>query len=147
MRHPNHYKAYNLATHTVGKTRQVVMLYDGAIRFLQQGLEAIEKKDYEARYNKLTRASDILIGLQACLDFDVGGNSARVLYDFYASIDLRIFGIHRSNDAKECQAVIDQLKEMREVWAAIDQGQAGASQPAATQPPSASGQDTVTVSA
>ena len=147
MLQPNHYKAYNLASQTVGKTRQVVMLYDGAIRFLQQGLEAIEKKDYETRYNKLTRAADVLVGLQACLDFEVGGNAARVLYDFYASIDVRIFSIHRTNDAKECQAVIDQLKEMREVWAAIDQGQVGTSQPVATQPPSASGQDTVTVSA
>lgn len=120
MSQPDSHKAYLRANHTVSKTRQVVMLYDGMIRFMQQAVEAIEKKDYETRYHRLTRASDIIAGLQSCLDFDGGGSSARILYDFYSAIDLRIFTIHRSNDVKECEAVIAQLKEMREVWHTID---------------------------
>lgn len=144
----NSYKAYSRASHTVNKTRQVVMLYDGAIRFMQQALDAIEKKDYETRYNRLTRASDIIIGLQSCLDFDVGGDSAKTLYDFYASIDLRIFGIHRSNDAKECQAIITQMKEMRDVWDRIDRGaESEAMAQTKEQPATASGADPITVSA
>ena len=98
------------------------MLYDGAIRFLQQASEAIEKKDFETRYNKLTRAADIIIGLQACLDFDSGGPSAKVLFDFYTAIDMRIFSLHRNNDLAACQAIIAQMKEMREVWDKIDRG-------------------------
>ena len=145
MNQPHLFKAYNRASHTVSKTRQVVMLYDGAIRFLQQAAEAIEKKDYETRYHKLTRVSDIIIGLQSCLDFDVGGSTARVLYDFYASIDLRIFGLHRSNDLKECQAIITQIKEMRDVWHTIDSG--GEAAAAQAEKSAASGSDTVTVSA
>lgn len=116
------YKAYSRATHTVSKTRQVVMLYDGAVRFLQQAAEAIEKKDFETRYNKLTRAADIIIGLQACLDFESGGPSAKVLFDFYAAIDMRIFGLHRSNDLAACQAIIAEMKNMRDVWDKIDRG-------------------------
>ncbi len=114
------YKAYNRASHTVNKTRQVVMLYDGAIRFMQQAAEAMERKDYETRYNKLTRVADIIIGLQACLDFEAGGDSAKMLYDFYASIDMRIFTLHRTNDAAAAQGVIAELKEMRDVWDKID---------------------------
>lgn len=116
------YKAYNRASHTVSKTRQVVMLYDGAIRFLQHAAEAMEKKDYEMRFNKLSRVTDIVIGLQSCLDFDVGGPSAKGLYDFYAAIDMKIFALHRSNDVKACQALIAEIKEMRDVWDAIDKG-------------------------
>lgn len=114
------YKAYNRATHTVTKTRQVVMLYDGMIRFLQQAGEAIERKDYETRYNKLTRVTDIAIGLQACLDFEAGGDSAKVLYDFYASLELRIFQLHRTNDIEACQKIIAQVKEMRDMWDRFD---------------------------
>ena len=95
------YKAYSRATHTVSKTRQVVMLYDGMIRFLQQAIEAMEKKDFEARYHKLMRVSDIIIGLQACLDFDSGGPSAKILFDFYSRMDMRIFALNRSNDVKK----------------------------------------------
>lgn len=120
--HTGMYKAYSRANHTVSKTRQVVMLYDGAIRFMQQAGEAIEQKNYEARYNKLMRVSDILVGLQACLDFESGGNPAKILYDFYAAIDMRIFALHRTNDIKECEAIIAELKEMRDVWDKIDRG-------------------------
>ncbi|MES2984038.1 MAG: flagellar export chaperone FliS [Pseudomonadota bacterium] len=119
---PGLYKAYSRANHTVSKTRQVVMLYDGAIRFLQQAIEAIEKKDYETRYHKLTRTCDIVIGLQSCLDFDAGGDSAKVLFDFYSAIDSRIFAVHRTNDIEECRKIIAQIKEMRDVWSQIDRG-------------------------
>lgn len=140
------YKAYSRANHTVSKTRQVVMLYDGAIRFVQQAADAIERKDYETRYNKLTRAADIIVGLQSCLDFDVGGPSAKGLYDFYAAIDMKIFTLHRTNDIKACEALIAELKEMRDVWDTIDRGnEAGAKNP---QEKSAAGpQDPTTVSA
>lgn len=122
MSHPNAglYKAYNRASHTVSKTRQVVMLYDGAIRFLQQAAEAIEKKDYEARYHRLNKVTDIIVGLQACLDFDAGGPSAKVLFDFYASLDMQIFTLHRTNDPELCRTIIGRLKEMRDTWDRID---------------------------
>mgnify|MGYP003386519141 FL=1 len=116
------YKAYTRANHTVSKTRQVVMLYDGAIRFLQQAAGAIEAKDYELRYHKLTRAADIIVGLQSCLDFDVGGPPAKGLYDFYATIEMKIFTLQRSNDLAECNALITEIKEMRDVWDGIDRG-------------------------
>jgi flagellar protein FliS len=124
MSHPNAglYKAYNRATHTVSKTRQVVMLYDGAIRFLQQAAEAIEKKDYETRYHRLNRVTDIIVGLQACLDFDAGGPSAKVLFDFYSSLDMQIFTLHRTNDLELCHTIITRLKEMRDTWDRIDRG-------------------------
>jgi flagellar protein FliS len=118
----NPYKAYRNASHTVNKTRQVVMIYDGAIRFLQQAADAIEQKDYEARYNKLIRVSDIITGLQACLDFQAGGNPAKILYDFYSSVDARIFALHRTNDIEACRAIIADMKQMRDVWSAIDSG-------------------------
>jgi flagellar secretion chaperone FliS len=120
-------KAYNKATHTVSKTRQVVMLYDGAIRFTRHAIEAIERKDFEARYHKLTRVSEIMVGLQSCLDFEAGGTTARMLSDFYSSVDARIFTIHRTNDLALCEAVLKDLKHMRDEWDRIDrQGEAQA---------------------
>lgn len=114
------YKAYHRATHTVTKTRQVVMLYDGMIRFMQQACEAIEKKDYELRYKKLARVSEIIMGLQSCLDFNAGGDSARFLYDFYSSLDLRIFQLHRTNELEACRALIAEVKGMRDMWDRFD---------------------------
>jgi flagellar secretion chaperone FliS len=142
MSQPNSYKAYNRATATVSKTRQVVMLYDGIIRFLQQAIEAIEKKDYELRYQKLTRAADIVMGLQGALDFDMGGKSARILYDFYAGLDLRLLAIHRSNDVADCNAMIAQIKQMRDVWYGIDRGSESPADAAHAEQSAASAMDT-----
>jgi flagellar protein FliS len=148
MSNPNTglYKAYNRAAHTVSKTRQVVMLYDGAIRFLQQAAEAMEQKDFETRYNKLSRVSDIIIGLQAALDFEAGGSSAKILFDFYSAMDMRIFNLHRSNDVQACRAIIAEMKEMRDAWDKIDRGNE-AGQPAAAANNADSPDDSKTVSA
>lgn len=116
------FQAYSKAQHTVSKTRQVVMLYDGMIRFLKQAEEAMRRKDIETRFNLLVRVSDIAIGLQGALDFEQGNEVAQTLYDFYSSVDARILAMHRTNDADACARLIGELKDMRDVWHAIDAG-------------------------
>jgi flagellar protein FliS len=129
------YQAYALANQTAPKTRQIVMLYDGAIRNLRQAKDAIEGNRIEERYHLLVKASDIIMGLQSCLDFDNGGEIAQILYDFYSSIDARIISIHRTQSAAMCEALVNELKQMRDAWNAIDQqseqGGASAAAPAA----------------
>ena len=114
------YNAYSAASQTVPKTKQIIMLYDGAIRFMKQARHAIEERRIEDRFHLLNRASEIVVSLQACLDFDNGGEIAHILFDYYSSIDARILNIHRSNDLKLCDSVIDNLKEMRDAWQNID---------------------------
>ena len=44
------------AVMTASPEQLQLMLYDGCIRFALQARDAIEKKDYETSYEKLTRA-------------------------------------------------------------------------------------------
>ena len=118
------YQAYAAATQTVAKTKQIVMLYDGAIRVMKQAKEAIQGKRIEERYHLVTKASDIISGLQSCLDFEKGGDVARVLYSFYASVDGRMFSVHRTNSIETCDEVIHDLKQMRDIWRDIDEANA-----------------------
>ena len=119
MNHP--YAAYQNAYQTVSKTRQIVMLYEGTIRFLQQAREAMDSNRIEERYHLLIKASDVIIGLQSCLDFDADKQVAHTLFDFYADIDMRIMQLQRSNNIEECNAIIDELKGMRDIWKDIDE--------------------------
>jgi flagellar protein FliS len=114
------YQAYSMASQTVPKTRQIVMLYDGVIRFMQQAKEAIVERRIEDRYKLLVRASDVVVALQTCLDHENGGEISKILHDYYTSIDLRIMSIHRSNSLETCDRVISELKEMRNAWHQID---------------------------
>lgn len=115
------YQAYAAATQTAARTRQIVMLYDGMIRFLQQARDAVREKRIEDRYHLLTKVSNIIAGLQGCLDFEHGGDIAHVLYSFYSTVDNRIFSIYRSNSLVTCDEVLADLKQMRDVWQEIDQ--------------------------
>lgn len=117
------YQAYATAAMTVAKTKQVVMLYDGMIRYVQQSIDAIKRGDFETRYHLLTKTAEILSGLQTSLDFDNGGDIAKLLYDYYASLDARIFSVHRSNDIHTLESITRELRMMRDVWHGIDQDQ------------------------
>lgn len=114
------YQAYSHANQTAPKTRQIVMLYDGAIRFLKQAKEAIEEKRVEDRFHLLNKASEIIVGLQTHLDFDHGGDVAKVLFDYYMSMDNRILAVHRSQDLEVLEGIVADLKRMRDAWAEID---------------------------
>lgn len=96
------------------------MLYDGAIRTLLQARYAIEQRDAQGRYAKLKRVSEIVLALQSCLDFDAAPAQAKRLFDFYAQMDMRILGLHRSCDLAACDALVEELRQMRAFWDRLD---------------------------
>jgi flagellar secretion chaperone FliS len=132
----NAMKAYASATQTVPPTRQVVMLYEATIRCLQQAKEAMERRDILERYKLLTRAGEIIFGLQGALDFERGEEVAKTLYNFYSSVDARILSLHRRDQPETYDQLIADLKMMRDSWVEIDANQHGAvtAPPAAAEP-------------
>jgi flagellar protein FliS len=151
----NKYQAYSIATRTVAKTRQIVMLYDGAIRFLKQAQTAAAEKRIEDRFLLLKRASDVILGLQSSLDFENGGEVAGTLNKFYTNISLRILSVnfHPKEACELCEGITSELKQMRDIWDSIDSGATQAANPASTPAmtpgsiPDASGAGNVTLSA
>jgi len=114
--------SYQLANaNALHKTRQLVMLYDGIIKFLGQAKDAMREKRFEDRYKILQKASNIIIGLHGALDMEKGGEIAQMLNSFYAAMDLRIINLNRSNSPEECDKVISEINMMRSAWNKIDQ--------------------------
>lgn len=119
----NYYQAaatYRTASETVQKTRQVVLLYDAVIRFLQQAKTAIEEGQFEERLNLLQKSSNIIMGLHSALDFDNGGEISQTLSNFYNAMDLRMLNINRTNSIEDLEQIIREIKTMREAWQEID---------------------------
>ena len=102
------------------KTKQIVLLYEGIMRFLEQAKQAMLDKDYEKRYTLLQKASNVIVGLHSALDFDKGGEISKTLSSFYSSLDLRIINLNRSNDLDECDEIIKEVQLMHEAWNKID---------------------------
>lgn len=124
---------YRTANETVQKTRQVVLLYDAVIRFLQQSKTAIEEGQFEERLNLLQKSSNIIMGLHSALDFENGGEISQLLSNFYNAMDLRIMNLNRTNSISDLEQIIREVKTMREAWQQID-GQNAGSTPTSQSP-------------
>jgi len=69
---PGAYKKYNqVQIKTANRSKLVVLLYQGAIRFMKKSILLIEQKDMEGKGKALIRAQDIILELTYALDQDL----------------------------------------------------------------------------
>ena len=94
----------------------IVALYDGIIRFLYAAIAAVELGDVNGRRAAVKRALAILIHLQTRLRMDVGGRSAEVLSEFYASIFAVILQASLSASAQRFEDAISFVRSVRDAW-------------------------------
>lgn len=116
----NQFASYQNASYTLQKTRQIVLLYEAAIRFTKQAKLAIEEEDFNKRFELLQKVSNILSGLNSSLDYENGGEISVVLGSFYSGLDMRVIAVNRTNSIEECDYIIQELQNMRESWEKID---------------------------
>jgi flagellar secretion chaperone FliS len=97
----------------------VVMLYDGAIRFLREAVRAIEEENIAAKVQLLERAVKIIEYLQSCLDREQGGEIAENLQRLYDYMLIRLTEANLYNDVAKLEEIGTLLGTVREGWAAI----------------------------
>jgi flagellar protein FliS len=111
------YQENSITTQTQG--RIVVMLYEGAIKFLKQAVVCMQAGDHETKSQYLTKAEDIINELNTVLDMESGGeiaNNLRALYMFM------IRSLHEANikkDAAKIDDIIKLLEDLNQSWRAI----------------------------
>ena len=103
----------------------VVMMYDGAIRFIRQGISAIESANLEEAHRSLVRAQDIVAELDRALD-PQAGEIATNLAQLYDYMHRRLVEANVRKDVAPLQEVIGLLTELRDAWAQIARGEGGA---------------------
>ncbi|HZU40175.1 MAG TPA: flagellar export chaperone FliS [Solirubrobacteraceae bacterium] len=97
----------------------VVMLYDGARRFLHQAAAAMREGQIETAHHKLRRAEDIIVHLRDSLDLEQGEIAERLQAIYYfCSRHLREARFQR--DPVRIEQVSRLLGSLREAWAAIE---------------------------
>jgi flagellar protein FliS len=94
----------------------IVALYDGMARFLYRAISAIESHDAPGRRVAVARVLEILMHLQSRLRMDVGGNSAKALSEFYASIFALCLEGSRLESAARLREAIGCIRDVREAW-------------------------------
>jgi len=116
----NGIQAYqDTAVTTQSKGRLIVMLYEGAIKFLKLAIQEIEAKNYEAKGRYLLKAQDIITELNAVLDMNAGGEIAQNLRKLYGFMNSHLTQANVKCDAQKIREVITLLEELHQGWKAI----------------------------
>jgi flagellar protein FliS len=114
---PAAYKESSIMTAPPG--RLVVMLYDGAHRFLAQAAVAMGQGDIAHSNDRLQRAEAIISELNATLDMDAGGEIADRLRGIYVFCRRHLCEARLERDPAKIQKVSELLGELRESWAQL----------------------------
>ena len=81
----NPYQQYkNMQIQTASQERLLIMLYEGAIKFINQGKLAFQDGKYDIGNECIKRAQDIVSELMSSLNFESGevANNLFVLYEY-----------------------------------------------------------------
>jgi flagellar secretion chaperone FliS len=118
IKRPGALATYNqVANMETNPLQQIVMLYDGAIKFLRLAAADIEAQDLAAKADHTARALDIVQYLQSILDFERGQDVAPVLDTLYSSVTALILKSSRTLDAVLMRHAADLLVPVGEAWA------------------------------
>jgi flagellar secretion chaperone FliS len=125
----NSAQAYrSITTQTASPGQLVLMLFDGALKFLERARAGFQMQDplefNRTIHNNVVRSQAILGELNACLDMDAGGELSRTLRRLYVYFDRRLQESNRRKQPQGIDEVIARLTELRSAWAQMLEQQA-----------------------
>lgn len=106
----------NTQVQTASPEQILIMLYDGAIRFLNQAAVAMEAGDRALKVKNIDKTLAIIAELNATLDHDIGGEIAANLAALYDFMMREIPRANARNDVKILAPVLNILNDLRETW-------------------------------
>ena len=117
------FNAYKQTAVTTASREQVlIMLYEGAIKYLKKAAECTQTKDLAGKGVAVGKAHDIINELSNSLDFNVGGDIAKNLERLYAFMIEQITRGNLENDPTKFDQARKLLENLLEGWkGAIEQ--------------------------
>lgn len=116
-----HYKEQQILNATPAE--RIVLLYNGAIKFLLHAKAAIEEGNIQERFNNNKRASDIIFYLQDTLDMEKGGEIAENLFRLYGYMLRRLIEVDMKNNVEAIDDVVGKLRQLNASWQKIASGE------------------------
>jgi flagellar protein FliS len=98
----------------------IVLLYSGALRFIEEGKELIAKEDVPQTHDRLNRARNIFIHLLSTLNLEAGGEFADKLSALYAYFIEKITMANTTNNVEELDEIVPLIQEIKESWEKIE---------------------------
>lgn len=96
-----------------------LMLFDGAIRFLNVGRKGLEAKDYDVSYTNISKAQKIVLELSNSLNRDVMPEVTEKLSALYTYIYRLLIDASTTRTTEPLDEAVKLLKYERETWALL----------------------------
>ncbi|MFW5734162.1 MAG: flagellar export chaperone FliS [Oceanidesulfovibrio sp.] len=110
---------------TTSQGELLLMLYDGAVKFLRQAQEKINEKDYAQKGILISKALDVIAELDGSLNVQKGGEIAQNLHNLYFYCNTRLLMANMNMDNVLIDEVIKILTGLRSAYAEIIEKQTG----------------------
>ena len=117
MKNGAHYNYKKRQIEGENQGKLIIMLYNGAIKFLTFAKEAIEKNDVETSHNNLIRGQALIAELINSLKVDVGEVAVNLLR-LYEFMNRQLSLANAKKDTAIIEGVIKLLKSLRDGWLA-----------------------------
>jgi len=95
---------------------QVVLLYDGAIRFIRLAQDDIKYGRLAEKAEHVNRALDIITYLQGILDFERGAEVAQTLDNLYTLVSMHVLQASAKLDESAMLKAAELLIPVRDSW-------------------------------
>ena len=107
------------AVNTQSRGRLIVMLYDGAIKFMNLAIKELEAGNFIEKGRYIAKAQDIINELNAVLDMEAGGEIATNLRQLYLFMIKHLSEANTQKDPRMIREVINLMDELNQGWKAI----------------------------
>lgn len=100
--------------YTASQGKLLLMLYDGAIKFLRISKFSIDEKDFSGANKNLLKTQNILTELMCTLNMDY--DISKRLYGLYDYMKRRLIEANIKKDTKIVDEVLNMLTDLRDTW-------------------------------
>ncbi len=108
------YKATSVQS--ASREKLLLMMYEGAIRFVKQAITAIEQKQIAEKGTSIGRAYDVIMELNNTLDHKVGGEISKNLEQLYMYMTEQLTKGNIDNNAENLKNVLKILETLYDGW-------------------------------
>jgi flagellar protein FliS len=113
----NAYQKYKqTSVQSASREKLLLMLYEGAIKFIKKAIIAIETKNIAERGTNIGRAYDIILELNNTLDHKVGGEISANLEQLYMFITEQLTKANITGDPQYLRNSLKILETLFEGW-------------------------------
>ncbi len=102
---------------TASPAELTLLLYEGAIKFCNLAIIAIEKKDFEKANINIIKAERIISEFRATLDFKYP--VAKDFDNVYKYVYDRMMTANMKKDPEILEEVLEHIREMRDAWKVV----------------------------